>query len=78
MPLREQPASVADLDSVDMIIDDNGTTIPSSAASYYEPQECHSPYSAFMSDCPAEDDAYLDHESVGSVKDDISHQSLWE
>ena len=28
MPLREQPAGVAELDSVDMIIDDNGTTIP--------------------------------------------------
>ncbi|OJA13050.1 hypothetical protein AZE42_11792 [Rhizopogon vesiculosus] len=68
MPLREQPASITDSDSVDMIMDDNGTTIPTSAASHYEPQDCHSPYSAFVSDCPAEDHTYLDDGKILKTK----------
>ncbi|KAG1722794.1 uncharacterized protein EDB91DRAFT_1255910 [Suillus paluster] len=70
---RTVPLAPTNFESVNMIIDDDSerTSLPTS---HNESNPPHLPnrYSAFMSDCPDDDDTYLDHESVRSLADDLS------
>lgn len=68
-------------ESVNMIIDDDSerTSLPTcitrdmlAAHNKSNPPHLPNHYSAFVSDCPNDDDTYLDHESIGSLADDLS------
>ncbi|KAG2111394.1 hypothetical protein BD769DRAFT_1674399 [Suillus cothurnatus] len=68
-------------ESVNMTIDDNSerTSLPTcitrdmlTAHNKSNPLHLPNCYSAFVSNCPDDDDTYLDHESIRSLADDLS------
>ncbi|KAG1776442.1 hypothetical protein EV702DRAFT_1046058 [Suillus placidus] len=78
---RTVPLAPTNFESVNMIIDYNSerTSLPTyitrdTLAAHNESNPPHLPnrYSAFVSDCPNDDDTYLDHESIGSLGNDLS------
>jgi hypothetical protein len=78
---RTVPLAPTNFESVNMTIDDDSerTSLPTCItrdmlAAHNESNPPHLPnhYSAFVSNCPDDNDTYLDHESVGSLADDLS------
>jgi hypothetical protein len=77
---RTVPLAPTNFKSVNMTIDDDSerTSLPTCItrdmlAAHNESNPLHLPnrYSAFVSNCPDDDDTYIDHESVRSLADDL-------